>query len=399
MTWLYSWEFGGGETRDSLLELTGWTVITSPVKNGTGALLAPAGVGATATLLVHLLSTQISCMEAWVNYDGNPAAADYIMRFYEANQYTGYFLEVGTDRRVRIVYYSIPTYTPLTPWSEAVLGNGAYTHLVCFLDPLTLGTNHVWMTVVIDDVTQFCVDLGTWNAYFDAYGRGYTGALSTVNVDVRFDDICGLTTTSAADAPHLAAAPIVKVYAQHPNAEGANLNWGRVPNSGTWWSKWSDATGNDGDTTALEYASVLGAQDSDFESSADLGWGAGAVVLQNYEPVAGLTTGPVWSIVHRVVPGTGTKWQASNGPLCSLGSSTVGIPDPGSSYIGTLIPLKRNSGSWAPADLGTLTAGAKTAASDMDKQWRITTLMLQWAYYDTTLSLTPAPMIPQGMMF
>ena len=409
MTWLYG-GFGGGETRDALIEgITavqtpilgaGWDIITSPVKIGTGAIRIPAGQAGSAVLLVTLADTntpvlRINSLQAWVNYNGNPAVAYYLMMMAATG--TGYgdfgwYLQVGTDRRVRICSYS--TGVPLTEWSVAVLGNGAYTHLAWFLDPLTFGggTNHTWCTVIIDDVVQISADLGPWPYYLagiTASGRILGDA--AVNVDVRLDDIGGMYSLSASDAPHLAAAPIVKVAAQHPNSDaGCTLNWAR--NSGTedYYTYWDEATGNDGDTTYLHGGQAL-LQTSLFESAATLGWGGSAVILEQ-----GAGVGPVWSAVYRSIA-AGTKWGYKT--YCtSPAANNVDLVDPGTTYVGVLKQLTRTSGSWADDDLGTLKAGA-LGGDTVDRPCAITTLMLQWAYYDTTLALTPAPMIPQACIF
>ena len=397
MTWRVG-GFGGGETRDALIEglrgyafdtplpilfdTDGMDIISDPVKNGTGALRILAGEGGFAYLLPA--ASDLRCLQAWVNYDGNPTAIHTIFNG------GGIYLQVNTSRQVRIA--TTPNYVdwkPLTPWSVNVLGNGTWTHLAWFIDYLTMPFLGGIGTVLIDGVVQF-------TAVKD--GGGSLDALVEVNagnagVDIRLDDICGLHSTDPNDAPHITPAPIAKVCAQHPNAEGALSQWTRLPASGTWWSKWADAAGNDGDTTALYTATAGAYQDSDFQSSADLSWGVGAVLLEN---AAGV--GPVWSIVHKTAGGT--KFSALT--YCYDGSATCptqSISDPGASYVGTLKLLTRSSGSWAPADLGALLAGARVSPTDSDKTWYITSLMLQWAYYDTTFALTPRPMIPQSAMF
>jgi len=415
MTWILG-GFGGGETRDALIEGcntvdapilgAGWDIITSPTKNGTGAIRIPAGQAGSAVLLDTLADTntpvlRINCMQAWVNYNGNPAAAHILMGMDNYTEHVGWLLEVGTDRRVRIVTHA--DNIPVTPWSEAVLGNGAWTHLVWILDPVTLGghqwkppedatagTNHTWCTVIIDDVVQISADLGPWSYYLAGItAYGFIAGDAAANVDIRLDDICGFYSTSASDAPHLLAAPIAKVAAQHPISDmGCSLTWTRFTGTNDWYTYWDEATGNDGDTTYLGGGQEC-LQTSLFESAATLGWGGSAVILEQ-----GAGVGPVWSAVYRSIA-SGTKWVYTT--YCDL-ANNVTLADPGTTYVGVLKRLTRTSGSWADDDLGTLKAGG-LGGTTVDRPCAITTLMLQWTYYDTTLSLTPAPMIPQSCIF
>lgn len=410
MTWY--WEaFGGGEARDALIDgcransqlpITGGglTIISTPVKNGTGALKMPSGGTAYAYLLDGdpIDGNNILCLEGWINHDGNPSTAYQLFRVANGTYDDGYWLEVGTDRRVRVggnLQYDVGgnIYVvrngSLTPWSVDVLGNGSYTHVVWILDPLTLGTDHVWMTVIIDDVVQIQADVGTWTAHLTG-GSACSGRIAAdgSGVDVRVDDIAGLYSADPDDAPHKAGVPIVKVAAQHPNSDtGCTTQWIRYTGTNAYYTYWDEATGNDGDTTYLAGGQAV-TQESLFETAATVGMGEGAVIL---ECAAGV--GPVWSAVLRAWA-TGTKWAQET--HCTLAADNA-IPLPSTSYVGDLYPLTRTSGSWTADDLATLKAGGKGGA-EVDKPPAITTLMLQWAYYDDTLTLTPTPMFPQAII-
>jgi len=412
MTWLYG-GFGGGETLDALIEgcsgtagaptilCGGMDIITSPVKYGVGALRIPSGQVGGAALMETCASTKMYCFQAWVNYNGNPTAAHAIfhsMLYYSPAAH--YALEVGTDRRVRIVLLniSLATCIPLTDWSVAVLGNGDWTHLVWIFDPLTLGTNHVWHTVLIDNVVQICADLGVWPAALDggpntAYLLG-TAAIN-IGVDLRLDDICGLSSTNSANAPHITAVQVVTVDAQHPSTDtgATSSSWLPTPHADphVYYDKWDDATGNDGDTTYLSCLAILEQeQTSGMESLATLGWDASATVLQY---AAGV--GPVWSVVHKTAS---SKWDAD--AISSLSTDEV-VTKPGAAYGGRLKRLTRTGGgSWSRADVGNIFAGAQIGPDGVDAAWVITSLMLQWVLCNNVyLPLTPAPMIPQSSIF
>ena len=406
MTWLVG-GFAGGETRDALIEgcnTAGETVlfgdmdiISTPVKYGVGALRIPSGESGGASLLYPVGPTKIYCLEAWVNYNGNPTAAVSTIFHTGSAQYGAYTLEVNTSRQVRIGTLTnvFPaTVAPLTDWSVGVLGNGSYTHLVWFFDPLTLGTNHTWHTVLIDNVPQICADLGVWPSVLDgsASSAYLLGTFVSVGVDLRLDDICGLSSTSIDDAPHKAQAPVVTVDAQHPAGEGTASQWTRNTGAGTWYSHWDDATGNDGDTTYL-YVPQYGvsvSQNSAMESVATLGWNGSATVLESASGV-----GPVWSGVHRT---TSTKWGA--GASCNLGTVET-IVKPGATYEGELLRITRAGGAhWARSDADSMIIGAGIDDMGVDGDWAMTSLMAQWCLCNNVyLPLTPPPMIPQSAIF
>jgi len=400
MTWV--WQGGaGGESLDDLIDgvdctginpisgTGGITVISTPVKYGVGALQIPSGGVGGATILRYALNTCITCVQAWVNYNGNPTAAGAIFWMSSESPKRAYALQVGTDRRVRIVSttgnYNYPV--PLSPWSVGTLGNGAYTHLVWVIDPLTLGTNHVWHTVLIDEVPQIMWDCGVAPAGMNPGENAYiylgTGGID-IGVDLRIDDVCAATSTSKADAPHLAAVPIGTVDAQHPAGAGDHADWAQYPGSGEQkYQDWDDATGNDGNTTYLVGANTAQLQDSAMESLATLGWGESAAVLRS----------PVWSGVIKSTSSGGTKWAANT--HCNLANDET-VTNPGGDWVGELHSLTRTSGSWARADAGSITAGGETGAADMTMNFLITSVMLQWLISEGSLPLTPPPMIPQG---
>jgi len=398
---------GGGETRDTLIDgcaggtaaaritADGLTVISTPVQSGVGALQVPAGVAAKGTLLGTTVSTQISVLQAYLNFNGNPNAIVPFFAPYSLTRTGAYIAEANaTTRTTRICALGTDgdyaTRTPLTPWSEAVIPSGSYGTgpVVFIIDPLTLGTNNVWLRLFIDGVEVFSFDAGVWPSGLGiadptAYTVGTYGVAP--NVALRIDDAVGLFSTSAADAPHLAAWPIAKVDAQHPISDTATHEWG-VSGSfvGTYYDFWDDATGNDGDTTYLYSAQSAKTQTSNMESLATLGWNANATVFESATKI-----GPVLSCVHRTVGGT--KFEGFG--TTNL-SSDVNVSDPGSTYVGNLYRLT-HADTWARADAGTITSGLKTGTSDRD--WRVTLMMLQWVICDNEfLPLVGAPMIPQG---
>ena len=400
---------GGGETRDALIEDlmgAGLAIISTPVKSGVGALQVPAGVAATGALIdsFNCVNTAIMSMQAYFNFDGNPNA---IVPFFGpvATTATGaYIVEANvTTRTLRICAVGTDgdyaTRTPLTPWSEAAIANGSYTCVVFIIDPVTLGymglvwqADHVWLRLFVDNIEIFSFDAGVWPAAMSNEPYGISTYGVAPNVALRIDDAVGLVTTSAADAPHLAAWPLAKVDAQHPISDTATHEWG-VSGSfvGTYYDFWDDATGNDGDTTYLYSAQSTKTQTSNMESLATLGWNANATVFEYKYPSTGIIYGPVLSCVHKTVGGT--KFEGFG--TTNL-TTDQGVGDPGSTYVGRVDQLIRSPyTAWTRADAGTITAGFKTGTSDRD--WRVTLMMLQWTICDNEfLPLVGAPMIPQG---
>ena len=423
MTW--TWRgYGGGETQDTLIEgfspdlakdaptildsTYGAAIITTPVKTGVGALrLTPGTASGTkyayTGILTQFVSGRLIVVMGYVNLDVVPTAEFRLIACWGNTNTDTYALSCGTDGRVRIgiyphVYFNTNEPTPLSPWSVNAVGVAAYKHLCWIIDPITLGTKHVWHTVLIDSVVEISFDAGQEPTYlyagvypnvqFTDYVT-YQGQTATGCV-VRLDDICAAYSTTATDAPWKAQVPIGLVDAQHPAAAGTNALWSQGPDSGNKYDKWDDATGNDGATTYLYAGTTSQVQDSDGESLATLGWAAGAVLLEN-----GTGVGPVWSAIHGA--SGGTKWNAST--KCSLAADRT-VVSAGVPYTGMMRQLTRTGGgSWARADIGTIEFGAQTGATDHDINWYITALMLQWLYSEASLPLTPRPMIPQSSIF
>lgn len=395
---------GGGETRDALIEGlmgNGLAIISTPVKSGVGALQVPATVAAKGVLIDtdNFVNTNILSMQAYFNFDGNPNSIVPIFGPYATNRTGVYIVEANaTTRTLRICAVGTDgdyaTRTPLTPWSEATIANGSYTGVVWIIDPLTQGTNNVWLRLFVDNIEIFHFDAGVWPVAMSSALYGITTYGVAPNVALRIDDAVGLITTSAADAPHLAAWPLAKVDAQHPISDTASDDWLTEPGgSGVKALHWDDATGNDGDTTYLSSAQTAKTQTSSMESLATLGWNASATVFSYKYPSTGIIYGPVLSSVHKTVGGTKFEGFAVNNL-----STDQNVIDPGSTYVGRVDHLIRSSGLWARADAGTIIPGFKTGTSD--RNWQVTLMMLQWTICDNEyLPLAVPPMIPQGQVF
>ena len=406
MTW--TWEsFMGGETRDPLIE--GWydagtstsglwlqntaacencSLVTSPVKNGTGAIkvgnaalneghvtyfTTTAPTGKLKILEGHFCLPSAPSGEFSLFYDTTTGAAE---------------LRVGTDGRLRCALGPAAS-----QWSVSALPMDATTfaHVCWVIDPITLGSAHVWNTVYINGIPEIMWDSGV-EASYGASWLMTLGSHWTYLPELYVDDLCAAVSSDSNDAPHITAPPIGKMSAQHPTAAGDNdagppVGWTPYPNTGERYDQdWDDATGNDGDTTYNKATTTSQKRDSHMQSADTLGWGAGAAPLHN----------PIYSLVHRMVSGIGSKWSAFT--LCDL-VTAITLTAPGYSYGGYGRSFTRSSGSWGRDDLGTMSVGGQTSATGMDREWRITTLLMQWLFTDSSLVKAPAPMIPQGGMF
>ena len=395
----------GGETRDPLIE--GWceetagssglwlqntgacvncSIVSSPVANGTGAIKvgnAAVGIGVIRYLTATAPTGKLKMVQASVCLPAAPSGEFGL--FYDST--TGAAgLYVGTDGRVRLVNNMAGL--PSSQWSVSALSmdNTTYADLCWVIDPITLGNTHVWNTVYINEIPEIMWDSGAEAAY-GASWLLELGSHWEYLVELYVDDLCAAVSSDPNDAPHITAPPIGKISAQHPNAAGDNADWTLYPNTGERADQdWGDAAGNDGDTTYLKVVTTALHQDSHMQSYSDLGWGAGATILHN----------PIYSAISRIVNGVGTKWACHT--LCDL-AAVLTFTSPGYSYTGFGNSFTRSSGSWDKADLGTMSVGAQTDAMGMDREWRITSLMMQWLYTDTSLVKAPPPMIPQGGMF
>jgi len=377
--------FQGGETRDPLSD--GWTdnnhnfmktsddagvktyIVTAPVITGSGAIKigVPGWYGNTGALL-SAPAGKVVVIEAWLCLDGPPPAAFLLLgdRFWPAID-----LYCGANRRLQL---RKPT-GAVSPWSRTPLATDAATlkHVVWIIDPLTLGTAHVLHYLLIDSVLQWAVDAGPEPIYDSIY---QVRVNSDGHVSIYADDVCAAYSTDPADAPHLARVPIGRVAAQHPAGAGINAAWGLFPNAGeSAHQDWDDPTGNDGDSTYLFAGIPNKLHDSAMQSADALGWAAGAAILRS----------PAYTIIHRTVSGSKFNGQT----LCSLAAPEI-ISGPDTAYVAWGAALPRSAGSWARADLGTLTVGAQTGITNHDKEWRVTALMMQWLYAEAYLPLLPA---------
>jgi len=391
--------FFGGKSKDALVDAgygalpTGW----SHTDVGTQPCVSVLIDGAHATGPVRGLMTNLSSgatygLLGWFNLSGTPSLA-FCLAGYAADG--ARCLECGTDGKVRLVKLgNAPNRwsgrTAVSGWSSAALpltGN-TFKHVAWFMDAATLGLSHCWMTLMIDEVEQWSLDIGamptdTENTYFELCPD-----IDDVNaaISVRMYDCAGLLGATT-DAPHLVAWPKPKVTAQHPIDDYADV-WTGVGSLTDLYKNWDDAAGNDGDTTYNWTNTTDKQQVGHGQTAATIGIDADTIIRSYF--VA--TEGPVANIVHRTASG-GTKWA---GYLYTGLSALVSLVNPGTTYLGVNTAITRSSGSWAIADVDAIRFGLQTAAADHDYEWRATSIMLQWLTYLTTLPLTTTPTLPAG---
>jgi len=400
----------GGESRTLLVDGTlygsapaGWTNVTTPVKTGVGAIqIAENGSqAATAGSVVAFINTAIRCWHAWVVQSGAPSAAGCLAGDTRAGY--GYYvaLEKNTDSKIRLVQIPVSGVwadrTALTDFSATALAtdNSTFKEVCLWIDPLTLGTSHIWATLFIDNTQQWSVDIGA--VLTAGLCQFYLcPAVANTTINVVYDDVTGLSTTSTADAPHLKDWPQPEVWRQLAIADTAQDDWINEAGGDADFSKWADATGPDNDTSCnrctTPWAGKYQASDGQTETTV----GIDTYTLIQSAQADGQDGGPAINIVYRD-EGDGAKWASSY--INSLGISGAAPPVPGTTYIGHAATFY-HSGGWVITDVTALNFGcAVITGAEHNDTWRVTLCMMQWlAYvnvYDHALFTTPA--LPGGV--
>ncbi|RPJ21156.1 MAG: hypothetical protein EHM35_18585 [Planctomycetaceae bacterium] len=395
MSWTWN-ALQGGETRDALTD--GWSdvsgignmlgggssyvsIITSPTETGTGAIQIGDGAhqGRTAPLLTSPAG-KLTLFEAQMCLSEAPDAAFLLLGYSIGAERV---INCGTDGRLRLMNTS--TAMSLSPWSiDALATDGAtLKHVVWIVDPITLGTGHVLHYLYIDSILQWVVDAGAQPSYDGSWALYIWSDPAASYALVYADDLCAAYSTTAGDAPHLAAVPIGKVMAQRPSGAGTNAQWTDHAGGTGVYGEWDDTTGNDGDSTYNTTATTSKKQDSAMQSADTLGWAGNAAVLH----------APIYTIVHKQT--AGTKWAGKT--LCNY-AVTGDITAPSTSYVGWATPLVFNveGVTWINVKIEWIEVGAQKGAADHDETWRVSMLLLQWLYTEATLPLAPPPTIVQG---
>jgi len=379
----------GGESQDVLVDGnavgfgTGWSMVTTPKRTGVGAVACVVN-GSQAQCPVGLLfnTAYISQWHIAVVQSGEPSAA-YALTYPGAAQGAGVpGLEVGTDSKVRIVKATQDagvwaTREGLSDWSATALAEDSSTIKVVslFLDPLTLGSSHVWAWLFIDGNLEWSGDVGTL-----VTGSSYPlRASGNAAITVYLDDVARDFSTSSGDAPHLVDWPDPEIHRQLAIGETTADSWWKdAAKNNAEYTEWDDAAGNDGDATYNWQDASAGTnkyQRSDGQTEATVGIDT-HTVIQSYQ-IGELNTAPVINIVHRNASGTKFGGMVAH----SLGPDR-GIATPGASYTGAAALLNRSSGSWSISDLTTIEFGCGIpTGAEHDMAWRVSMCMLQWLTY------------------
>lgn len=383
----------GGESRTLLVDGTrygaapaGWSNVTSPVHTGVGAIqIAENGSQATtAGSVVTFTNTVIRCWHAWVVQSGAPSAAGCLAGDTRAGYGNNLALEKNADSQIRLVQMPVSGVwadrTFLTDFSADALAedNATMKEVALWLDPLTLGTSHVWATLFIDDVQQWSQDIGGGLFAVGGSDMYLCPAVANTGINVVFDDVAGLGSNTLNDAPHLVDWPKPEVYRQLAIGDTAQDDWVNESGDGTYES-WDDASGPDDDTTynrcTTPWAGKYQVSDGQTEGTV----GVGSHTVLQAAAIGGLYPGPYINIVYRD-EGDDTKWAAAY--INSLGIPGEVIPNPGTSYIGHCTLFLRSSGSWTVADFTSLNFGVCVpTGAEHNGTWRDTLCMMIWLLY------------------
>jgi len=387
--------FMGGESRTVLVDgvstlasPSGWANVTSPVKTGVGALRVNVNGSQTAgPALSDWDDWHLGCWHAWVVQSSAPSLPYCLAgRPY----WSGLSLEVGTDSKIRLIKGSWADRTSLSDWSSDALAtdDATFKEVAFFIDPLTLGTSHVWVWLFINDVQQWAVDIGTLPIaanYLDI-----CPPVANAGIYVTLDDIAGLRSTASADAPHLKDWPKPEVHRQLAIADTAEDDWNPAD-----YGNWDDATGPNDDTdynrNITPWANKH--QVSDGQTEATVG-------IDTHTVIEGATLGdplgPAINIVYRD-EADGAKWAGAFYNSLGLSYTTPAVP--GTTYIGAMSPFDK-SGGWDITDLTALNFGCQVPnGAEHNLTWRVTMCMMQWLTYVNVYDHTDftTPSLPGGV--
>jgi len=374
----------------------GWANVTTPVKTGVGAtrINVNGSQSAGSRAALAFFNTYIGCWHAWVVQSGAPSLAYCLAG--ATSQPNSLALEVGTDSKIRLVQTDATATwanrTGLTGWSTDALAtdDATFKEVALFFDPLTLGTSHVWATLFINDVQQWSVDIG---ALAVASSAMYTcPAVANAAIYLTLDDVAGLNTTTAADAPHLKDWPKPEVHRQLPIADTAEDDWVASGGGSGDYTEWDDAAGPNDDTdynrNITSWANKH--QVSDGQTEATVG-------IDTHTVIQGPTEGgPCINIVYRG-EADGTKWAGAF--YNSLGTISNTPASPGTTYIGSAGSFFK-SGGWAITDLTALNFGCQVPnGAEHNLTWRVTMCMMQWLTYVNVYDHTDftTPSLPGGV--
>ena len=396
--------FIGGESRTLLVDgynpapegtPDGWANVTTPIKTGVGALRVNVNGSQNALWNITLVWTNahIGHWHAWLVQSGVPSLAYCLVG--PRITLAGVRLEVGVDSKIRLVSIASGYYwadrVALTGWSTDALAtdDATFKEVSLFLDPLTLGTTHVWATLFINDVQQWSVDIGAVAG--GAYDFRTCPPVANAAIYVTLDDVAGLCITTVADAPHLKDWPKPEIHRQLAIADTAENDWTGVTDNTNKWNNWKDATGPDDDTSYNRNITTWANkhQVSDGQTEATVGIDTHTVIHAAGE------LGPVCNLVYRD-EGDGTKWAGAF--WNSLGAAdTLSLPP---QVYGGLAGRFSKSGGWVITDLTALNFGCQVpSGASHNITWRVTMCMMQWLtyvnVYDHTLFTTPS--LPGGV--
>jgi len=396
--------FFGGESRTLLVDgykvtptasPTGWANVTTPIKTGVGAtrINVNGSQHAGANSVLDFRNTYLSLWHAWVTQSGAPSAAYCLTGAPGGSFPASISLEVGTDSKIRLVATpgAWAARTALSGWSTTALAtdDATFKEVALFLDPLTLGTSHVWATLFIDGTEQWSLDIG-------AYGTSATAfypcpVVADAGIYVTLDDVAGLRSTASADAPHLKDWPKPEVHRQLPIADTAEDDWVASGGGSGDYGEWDDSAGPDNDTTYNRNITTWANkhQVSDGQTEATVG-------IDTHTVIQGVSeAGPACNIVYRD-EGDGAKWAGA--AYNSLGTAGA-LLSPGTTYIGGAAVFYK-SGGWVITDVTALNFGCQVPyGAEHNLTWRVTLCMMQWLtyvnVYDHTLFTTPS--LPGGV--
>jgi len=392
MAWTW-WKIAGGESGSKILETWNSTAVSSSVsgvrkKTGAYSILLPLdsnGANAVFSLHVSPADGRIWVLQAQI-WTGTPSSE---LGLYSAYLHAGddRYLRLGTDRKLRL--YDDGGNLINGPSTTAFTEND-WTEFTFIIDALTLGSDHVWTWLYIDGTEDaaWAKDLGTWaglawNTTGAALGEDLPGGVSR-GTKVYADDITCRTSTTAGDAPHLAAYPRMAILDQ-PTVADDTRDWAAKGGGAGTWTEWDELGDDDGDTSYNEDNATSQEQLSDMDAAGDVGLPDPCTV----EAVCH------WAVLKSVADG-GTKWAVDRVVQLGVNEETIAQSDPGAVYKAYQWNVldKPGGGAWVRADItndGDLVMGYRTGDADHDIFCRVTQFMGMWVYSEADLPLGTTP--------
>lgn len=272
MTWVayYCSSCEWGHEEMDFVDRNGMAVQTTRVNTGTyGGLFSNNGAGGHYFDAVNMTAAQangaINVMSIWAGLNGTPTSDVALVS--QSGATTERQVRIGTDLKLRI--YDKDE-NQLGPASASSITTSSLDHIVVIFDSLTLGSNDLWIAVIINGTEELAFRANrtatefwtTGGSEFVRYGdpTGNHGASS----GIFFDDATWRRSGASGDAPQTVGYPKllgVGGAMRLPIAEGTHSQWSPL-GAGTHYTEVDDTAGSPDDDTSYNEETVVDEKDT-----------------------------------------------------------------------------------------------------------------------------------------